>query len=147
MIPIGEGINIYGHSEGAKFRAFVEKVLGKAMILKLTRIDKGERQDMKTEAAFAAYWNRPVVVKFLESAYYGQSNLLKDHCYIDMTANKIVAALRKRAVWHDKFTMPNSSSAPRTSSRGAARSTWRSRTTVRQGRLRTSSRSRTLSSS
>jgi hypothetical protein len=121
---MGSGAATYGHCEGDKFAAFAEHVLTKAMFLKITRIDLGERQDIETESAFVAYWNRPYLVQFLKSAYYSSPNLLRDHRFIEMTALQIVAALRCRAAWHDKFTLPMRFSARRTRST-IMRSRWR----------------------
>ena len=60
---------------------------------------------MKTEAAFAAYWNRTYNVDYLKSATYGAgSNILKDNLYIMLTSPYMIAAMRGRAAFHDKMT-------------------------------------------
>ena len=63
------------------------------------------RQDSKTEAAFAAYYNRPIVVSFLETVLLlnGQ-NKLKDNLFVSLTSLEMISALRARAVVHDKVT-------------------------------------------
>ena len=67
---------------------------------------QGTRQDSKTEAAFAAYWNRPFNVEYLKSAAYGNGDLLKDNLYCMLTSLEIIATMRGRAAFHDKFTSP-----------------------------------------
>ena len=102
---LGEGIGLYGKGEGAKgFRPWLEENHKLALYLHLSRVDKGCRQDMKTEAAYAAYWNRTYNVEYLKSATYGASNLLKDNLYVMLTSPYIIAAMRGRAAFHDKVT-------------------------------------------
>ena len=63
---LGEGIGLYGKGEGAKhFRPWLENKHSNELYWHLTRVDKGTRQDSKTEAAFAAYWNRSVRARWL----------------------------------------------------------------------------------
>lgn len=63
---LGEGIGLYGRGEGAsKFRPWLEKNHKDKLYWHLSRVDKGTRQDSKTEGAFAAYWNRPLNVAYL----------------------------------------------------------------------------------
>ena len=70
---VGEGIALYAKGEGAKnFRPWLKKQphLQNKLYVALDRVDKGVRQDSKTEAAFSAYYNRAVVVEFLKSTMY-----------------------------------------------------------------------------
>ena len=60
--------------------------------------------DSKTEAAFSAYYNRPVIVEFLKSAAYDSPNILRDNLYVMLTCLEIVGAMRGRAAFHDKLT-------------------------------------------
>ena len=79
---LGEGIGLYGRGEGAsKFRPWLEKNHKDKLYWHLSRVDKGTRQDSKTEGAFAAYWNRPLNVAYLQTAAYGASDLLKDNLF------------------------------------------------------------------
>ena len=99
---LGEGIELYGKGEGAKgFRPWLEEhaEYKTALYLHLSRVDKGCRQDMKTEAAFAAYWNRPMNV-----AYLDPDNVLTKNLYIMLTSPYIIATMRGRAAFHDKVT-------------------------------------------
>ena len=70
---VGEGIALYAKGEGAKnFRPWLKKQphLQNKLYVALDRVDKGVRQDSKTEVAFSAYYNRAVVVEFLKSTMY-----------------------------------------------------------------------------
>ena len=67
-------------------------------------MDLGVRQDFKTEAAFAEYFNRFVHVEFMKSTYFDGDNKLRDHCLAQLTSLPIIAAMRCRAIIHDKFT-------------------------------------------
>jgi hypothetical protein len=93
-----------GKGEGGKVRAWLKEYHGETLYLKVARMEMGTRQDIATEAAFAAYWNRPKFVDFLKASRVSQSQLLRDHCYVEMTSPVIIAALRARAIFHDKFT-------------------------------------------
>ena len=64
---VGEGIKLYAKGSGSKFRAWLEKHHAGALFMHVTRVDLGVRQDAKTEAAFALYYNRPIIVDFLET--------------------------------------------------------------------------------
>jgi hypothetical protein len=104
---LGEGIGLYGRGEGAsKFRPWLEKNHKGKLYWHLSRVDKGTRQDSKTEGAFAAYWNRPLNVAYLQTAAYGASDLLKDNLFVMLSSLEIVATMRGRAAYHDKFTAP-----------------------------------------
>ena len=104
---LGEGIGLYGRGEGAsKFRPWLEKNHKDKLYWHLSRVDKGTRQDSKTEGAFAAYWNRPLNVAYLQTAAYGASDLLKGNLFVMLSSLEIVATMRGRAAYHDKFTAP-----------------------------------------
>ena len=64
---VGEGIKVYAKGSATKFRAWLEKHHAGALYLKVERVDLGVRQDSKTDAAFAMYHNRPIIVAFLET--------------------------------------------------------------------------------
>ena len=49
------------------FRAWLEKNYNGALFMHVERVDLGVRQGSKTEAAFALYYNRPIIVAFLET--------------------------------------------------------------------------------
>ena len=105
-VCLGEGI-LYGRGEGAsKFRPWLEKNHKDKLYWHLSRVDKGTRQDSKTEGAFAAYWNRPLNVAYLQTAAYGASDLLKDNLFVMLSSLEIVATMRGRAAYHHKFTAP-----------------------------------------
>ena len=79
---VGEGIELYAKGEGAKnFRPWLKRQdhLQRRLYLALDRVDKGVRQDSKTEAASAAYFNRDIIVEFLRSAMYSEQNVLRDN--------------------------------------------------------------------
>ena len=67
---VGEGIKIYAKGSGAKFRSWLEKHHAGKLFIHVERVDLGVRQDSKTEAAFALYLNRPIIVDFLETVLY-----------------------------------------------------------------------------
>ena len=48
------------------------------------------------------YYDRPLIVEFLESQTYGKANLLKDNLWVMLTSMPIIATLRGRAAFHDK---------------------------------------------
>jgi hypothetical protein len=102
---VGEGIKVYAKGSSTKFRAWLEKHHTGSLFLHTERVDLGVRQDSKTEAAFAVYYNRPIVVSFLETVLLlsGQ-NKLKDNLFVSLTSLEIIATLRARAVVHDKVT-------------------------------------------
>ena len=104
---VGEGIELYAKGEGAKnFRPWLKRQdhLQRRLYLALDRVDKGVRQDSKTEAASAAYFNRDIIVEFLRSAMYSEQNVLRDNLYVMLTSLEIVGAMRGRAAFHGKMT-------------------------------------------
>ena len=102
---LGEGGELYGKGEGAKnYRPYLEKQHGDKLHLKLERVDKGVRQDTKTQSALILYYNRPLIVEFLKTAQYSKSNLLRDHLYVMLGCKEVIATLRGRAIIHDKLT-------------------------------------------
>ena len=105
---VGEGIALYAKGEGAKnFRPWLKKQqhLAQTFYISLNRVDKGVRQDSKTEAAFSAYYNRAVIVEFLKSVHYNKKdNLLRNNLFIMLTCDEIIGAMRGRAAFHDKLT-------------------------------------------
>ena len=103
----GQGIALYGKGEGANgFRPWLENhpTYKQALYMKLTRVDKGVRQDSKTEAAFAAYANRVINVAYLHSAIADGGNILQKNLYITLTCIEVIASMRGRAAFHDKVT-------------------------------------------
>ena len=102
---LGEGVKLYGKGEGAKnYRPYLEKYHGSKLHLKLERVDKGMRQDAKTQAALVLYYNRPQIVGFLKTALYSTSNVLRDNLYVMLSCKEVIATLRGRAIIHDKLT-------------------------------------------
>ena len=102
---LGEGVHLYGKGEGAKnYRPYLEKKHGDKLHLKLERVDKGTRQDAKTQSALILYYNRPLIVEFLSTALYSTSNVLRDNLYVTLNCQEVIAVLRGRGIIHDKLT-------------------------------------------
>ena len=101
---LGGGFELYGLGSYEDFRAWLEEAHPELLYPALVRADKGMRQDFQTKAARNAYINRAVNVEYLASQRYGSGNILRDNLYIMLTCKEVIAALRGRAIWDDKFT-------------------------------------------
>ena len=99
---LGEGIGLYGRGEGTHFRSWLEKNAPRSLYLTLLRFDKGARMDGTTEAAFVVYFNRAVIMRYLQTALYASSNLLRDNLWCTLACSEVIATLRGRAAMHDK---------------------------------------------
>ena len=99
---LGEGIGLYGRGEGTHFRSWLGKNAPRVLYLALLRFDKGARMDGTTEAAFVVYFNRALIVRYLQTSLYSTSNLLRDNLYVTLSCSEIIATLRGRAAMHDK---------------------------------------------
>jgi hypothetical protein len=103
---LGEGSKTYAHGLGAAMRAFLERNHPKILYFPVVRTEMGARQDAKTEAAQAVYFNRPRIVEFLKDATYpGGGGILKDNMLASLTSLEVIAALRGRAAINEKFTV------------------------------------------
>ena len=58
--------------------------------------------DGTTEAAFIVYFNRVLIMRYLQTALYSASNLLRDNLWCTLSCSEVIATLRGRAAYHDK---------------------------------------------
>ena len=99
---------IYAKGKGASFLSWVIEKYPNRAVYVLYRADLGTRLDSTTEAALALYMNRELYLEFLHEriAAAKEENKLENALYILLSSNEIIAAIRVRAMFHLKVTMP-----------------------------------------